>query len=114
MGMVLDLLGPSLRSLFDECCKCFTLKTILMLADQLLHCIEEFHQAGFLHRDIKPDNFCMGLSPSEEFPEGQNANVVHMVDLGMAKKWKNATWRTGKRMVGTAFYASLNSHWGFE
>lgn len=76
--MVIDLLGPSLEDLFSFCGRKFSLKTVVMLADQMINRVEYMHTKNFLHRDIKPDNFLIGL--------GKKANMVHIIDFGLAKK----------------------------
>ncbi|CAN0878060.1 Casein kinase 1-like protein 2 [Linum grandiflorum] len=110
--LVMDLLGPSLEDLFNFCSRKMSLKTVLMLADQMINRVEFVHSKSFLHRDIKPDNFLMGL--------GRRANQVYMIDFGLAKKYRDTSthqhipYRENKNLTGTARYASMNTHLGIE
>eukprot|EP00930_Biecheleria_cincta_P090871 TRINITY_DN80357_c0_g1_i1.p1 TRINITY_DN80357_c0_g1~~TRINITY_DN80357_c0_g1_i1.p1 ORF type:complete len:399 (-),score=52.54 TRINITY_DN80357_c0_g1_i1:114-1310(-) len=112
--MVMDLLGPSLNDLLGNvfCRGKFTLKTVLMLAVQMIGCVEFVHESGVIHRDIKPHNFCMGL--------GTRSSHVRILDFGLAKQYRDL--KTGQHIpfrkctsiIGTDRYASLNVHNLFE
>uniref|UniRef100_A0A1B6FI22 non-specific serine/threonine protein kinase n=1 Tax=Cuerna arida TaxID=1464854 RepID=A0A1B6FI22_9HEMI len=124
--LVMELLGPSLEDLFNYCSRRFTLKTVLLLADQMIQRIHDIHKKDYIHRDIKPDNFLMGL--------GKKGNMVYVIDFGLAKRYqhpetkkgciqtsendcirmKHIEYREHKNLTGTARYASINTHLGIE
>jgi len=115
-AMVMELMGSSLESLFRKCKRKFSLKTVLMLTEQMLTRLEVLHSKGYIHRDIKPENFLIGL--------GENAPVVYIIDFGLAKKYlrkkgcdsrgTHIPYRENQKLTGTPRYASVNTHVGIE
>jgi serine/threonine protein kinase len=57
--MISDLLGPSLEDLLNFYGRKFSLKIVLLLADQLISRVEYLHTKSPVHRDIKLENFLM-------------------------------------------------------
>ncbi|KAM5221094.1 casein kinase I-like [Ctenodactylus gundi] len=110
--LVMDRLGPSLESLFHFCSRKFSLKTILMLADQMIMRVEFLHSKYFIHRDLKPNNFVIGI--------GNNSNTLFLIDYGLSKQYRDSEteqhvpYRDDKTLTGTARYASINVHLGVE
>lgn len=111
-GMVMDRLGMSLGYYCRKCGKILSLKTVLMCAIQMLCRLEYLHQRSFIHRDIKPDNFVFGV--------GNNSNLLYMIDLGLAKKYRDlrthqhVNYSEDRGLAGTARYVSINVHLGVE
>lgn len=110
--MAMQLLGDSLEMLYNKCGRKFSLKTVLMLAVQLIDRIEHHHKNHYLHRDIKPDNFLMGCPPQH--------NVCFLIDMGLCKQFRDANtllhipYKEHKKLIGTPRYASISTHQGIE
>jgi len=90
----------------------FSLKTVCMLGEQIIRRIQFMHERGYLHRDIKPENFTVG--------RGDRMNKVFIIDFGLSKRFvdpktkEHIPFRDGKDLTGTARYASVNAHNGYE
>lgn len=110
--LVMDLLGQNLEELFNLCKRKFTLKTVLMIADQILSNLEYIHFKNYVHRDIKPENFLIG--------QGKKSHIIYTIDFGLSKRYRDSRThehiplKDGKPLIGTARYASVNTHKGIE
>lgn len=110
----MELLGPSFDQLLERCKGKFSLKTGLLVGDQMIQRLESIHQLNYIHRDIKPDNFTLGLHRAEK--------LIYLIDFGLAKRYRHPITKqhipyrenSSLGLVGTLRYASVNAHLGME
>lgn len=103
--MVIDLLGPSLESLKTRE-YLFSLNIVLQIGIQITNLLKTIHEKGLIHRDIKPDNFLLGL--------GSEKQNIFLIDFGFCKTYmKDNVHMPLKKihnLIGSKTYASINSH----
>jgi serine/threonine protein kinase len=109
--LVLDRLGKNMETLRDESpLEHLSYKHVSMIADRTLALLERFHDNGFVHRDLKPDNILTG-------PRG---NGFYLIDFGLSKYIRDPVSgghipaQRGKHLTGTPRYASIGNHRGYE
>ncbi|KAF2223965.1 casein kinase 1 [Elsinoe ampelina] len=109
--LAFELLGPSLTDLFVYCGGTFSLKTVLLIMDQLLERFRVIHEHEIVHRDVKPSNCLLGA--------GEKSNTLFVTDFGLSlltgrgdgddpEEQASST----PRAVGTAYFASIRGHDG--
>ena len=88
---------------------------------QSITAIENLHNKGYIHRDIKPTNFVLGRNDEENLNKNYSLGVpindinIYLVDFGLAKLHldkdnKPFPPRSNTDFRGTFTYASLNAH----
>ena len=109
--IVIELLGPNLSILSRYCGGVLSLKTTLMIAIQLIRRCESLHKKGFVHRDLKPDNICMGTR--------ERGHHLYLIDFGLSRTYATGRQcrpprKEGNRVVGTFRFCSVWIHYGVE
>jgi len=108
---VMELLGKNLSDLHKLCGGTFTCATLCMIATEIISRFEEVHEQGVVHRDVKPQNFLVGRTPDDK--------RVYICDFGLSGRYidnngNHILFQTGLKPIGTARYASMRVHRGYE
>ncbi|MFS7916884.1 putative protein-serine/threonine kinase CK1-CK1-Pl family [Helianthus anomalus] len=111
--LVMDKLGPSLWDVWNSSNQTLSEEMVACIAVESLSILEQLHLRGFVHGDVKPENFLLGQ------PGTPNEKKLYLVDLGLASKWRDTS--SGNHVDydqkpdvfrGTVRYASVHAHLG--
>ncbi|CAN1120160.1 Casein kinase 1-like protein HD16 [Linum perenne] len=111
--LVMDMLGPSLWDVWNSNNQMLSEQMAACIAVEAISILEQLHARGFVHGDVKPENFLLGQ------PGTPHEKKLYLVDLGLASRWKDAT--SGRHVDydqkpdvfrGTVRYASVHAHLG--
>jgi len=107
--MVINLLGKSLEQLKLEKTN-FSLKLTLQIGIQVIFLLKSIHEKGLIHRDVKPENFLLGLNSTDK--------QIYIIDFGFCKSYLNndqhIKFEKKNNLIGSYNYASVNAHKHFE
>uniref|UniRef100_A0A2P2MPY5 non-specific serine/threonine protein kinase n=2 Tax=Rhizophora TaxID=40030 RepID=A0A2P2MPY5_RHIMU len=111
--MVMDMLGPSLWDVWNSSGQAMSSEMVACIAVESLSILEKMHARGYVHGDVKPENFLLGQ------PSTPQEKKLFLVDLGLATKWRDSG--NGQHVEydqrpdmfrGTVRYASVHAHLG--
>lgn len=106
--LLMQKLGPSILDIYEMSGRDFSFETIVKLMQDVILRLKEFHSCGYVHRDIKPDNFCVG---------SDDQSKIYLIDFGLSDRFVDTQYdhiplEFNRGFVGTPVYASSNSHRG--
>uniref|UniRef100_A0A5B6ZZ22 non-specific serine/threonine protein kinase n=1 Tax=Davidia involucrata TaxID=16924 RepID=A0A5B6ZZ22_DAVIN len=111
--MVMDMLGPSLWDVWNNNSHTMSIEMVACIAIEAISILEKMHSRGYVHGDVKPENFLLGP------PGTPDEKKLFLVDLGLATRWRDGS--TGLHVEydqrpdvfrGTVRYASVHAHLG--
>eukprot|EP00775_Hariotina_reticulata_P012187 gene12187-12324_t len=111
--MVMDMLGPSLWDVWNSQGQVMSQEMVACIAVEALSILKDLHSKGYVHGDVKPENFLLGQTGTP------NEKRLYLVDLGLATRWKDTVCGTHVEydqrpdvFRGTVRYASVHAHLG--
>jgi len=113
-ALILERLGSNLGVIMSKLPnKKFSMKSALMIINQSLERLKLIHEKNIIHRDMKPENLCIGY-------KGKEKNI-YLIDFGLSKIINNdkknqflLNIKSEKIVIGTVRYISMNAHLGNE
>uniref|UniRef100_A0ACD5WB88 Uncharacterized protein n=1 Tax=Avena sativa TaxID=4498 RepID=A0ACD5WB88_AVESA len=111
--LVMDMLGPSLWDVWNSMGQAMSSHMVACIAVESISILEKLHSKGFVHGDVKPENFLLGQ------PGSPDEKKLFLIDLGLASKWEKASSSQHVEydqrpdiFRGTIRYASVHAHLG--
>ncbi|RCV09659.1 hypothetical protein SETIT_2G047000v2 [Setaria italica] len=110
--LVMDMLGPSLWDVWNSMGQAMSANMAACIAVEGISILEKLHSKGFVHGDVKPENFLLGQAGS---PDDKK---LYLIDLGLASKWRETNGghvdydQRPDIFRGTIRYASVHAHLG--
>ncbi|CAB3404621.1 unnamed protein product [Caenorhabditis bovis] len=106
--IVMEMLGMNLGDIRKSLAsRKISKHSAIRIGIQVIDGLELLHSQGFLHRDLKPTNCCVGLGPDRK--------RIYLVDFGMSRRFRNedGSHRESRRYCGfrgTTRYCSYRMH----
>jgi serine/threonine protein kinase len=110
--LIMDLLGSSLWDIWSQQGQTMLPQYVACIAVEAITILENLHSKGFVHGDVKPENFLLGQAGTPR------ANKLYLVDFGLTQLWRDSTQQHVKYdqrpddFKGTVRYASVHAHLG--
>lgn len=104
--LVMELInGPDLRSELSAHGS-FTLRDSLEITRQVLTALAVAHNAGIVHRDVKPENILLSESISHKHVLSPPSYTAKVADFGLARAVSDVTSTHSGQMLGTVAYTA--------